>query len=253
MVWAYDEESGESDWKPVAQLFRNGKEANSTQDYGDGVRDWCHVTIRTEDADGKPVFDTIKSTLGHKYYLPFNTEYRSPNEQLEHAGYEELSNKWVSAQDLKVDDIVLLADIYSLTGEPKYGIVEKVNCVKYDKPETTYNFEVEGFHAYYVGEQNVCVHNANCGFEKGRSFNIEGEVGPYNKVRVDVEFAGSNRYNMHLQYKGGPGSPAKLPFDTSINKFVGTGADVFNTSSKVTREVINASKYIKGIGGVLHW
>jgi hypothetical protein len=29
--------------------------------------------------------------------------------------------------------------------------------------QRVYNFEVEGFHTYYVGEEGVWVHNANCG------------------------------------------------------------------------------------------
>ncbi|MDD7158272.1 MAG: polymorphic toxin-type HINT domain-containing protein [Firmicutes bacterium] len=28
-----------------------------------------------------------------------------------------------------------------------------------ETPETTYNFEVEDFHTYFVGENPVCVHN----------------------------------------------------------------------------------------------
>ncbi len=76
----------------------------------------------------------IESTPGHKYYLPE-------------------SKRWISAQDLKVGDKVLTSD-----GE--YAIIESVKAVHYDTPHTTYNFEVEEFHTYYVGT-GICVHNMN--------------------------------------------------------------------------------------------
>jgi len=68
MVWAFDEESGESDWKPVVQLFRNK------------TNTWCTVSIKPEYGP----LDEITSTPGHKYYLPFNTENREVNEIHEH-------------------------------------------------------------------------------------------------------------------------------------------------------------------------
>jgi hypothetical protein len=235
LVLSYNEETGETEYKEVVQLFSN-KASTRTQ-----------LSVEAEDG----TVDEIVSTPGHKYYLPDNTENRNPNEVLEHTSYTGLNNKWVSAELLKKGDKVLLANADTLTGKPRYGIVINIKteeCEEY----TTYNFEVEDFHTYYVGENGICVHNAGCGYES-KSFHVDGKVGPYENIRVDVETAGSGRYSMHLQYKGGPGSPAKLPFDTSINKFVGIGADVFNASPKVRSAVISASKYIKGIGGVLHW
>ncbi len=47
---------------------------------------------------------------------------------------------------------------------------------KLEAPETTYNFEVEDYHTYYVGEASVCVHNANCGtpdlYRSGNNMNV---------------------------------------------------------------------------------
>ena len=54
LVWAYDEETGRSDWKPVVELFRNK------------ATEWISITVNGED---------IVSTSGHKYYLPENTFY----------------------------------------------------------------------------------------------------------------------------------------------------------------------------------
>lgn len=44
-----------------------------------------------------------------------------------------------------------------------YAIIKAVEVVCLATPEVTYNFEVEDFHTYFVGNNPVCVHNANCG------------------------------------------------------------------------------------------
>lgn len=64
----------------------------------------------------------------------------------------DIRGKWVCAKDLKVGDRVLLSD-------GKYGIIEKIEIEKLEIPETTYNFEVEDFHTYYVGKSGILVHN----------------------------------------------------------------------------------------------
>lgn len=46
----------------------------------------------------------------------------------------------------------------------KYVIVEQVQHELLESPVTVYNFEVEGFHTYFVGETSVLVHNS-CGDE----------------------------------------------------------------------------------------
>ena len=92
--------------------------------------------------------------------MPENEAERNFGEVLEHAGYAGLSEKWVSAQNLKFGDKVLLSD-------GTYGIIQTVKVETLSVPETTYNFEVEDFHTYFVGEQSVCVHNANCHTQRG--------------------------------------------------------------------------------------
>ena len=90
-------------------------------------KEWIRVTVNGE---------KIESTPGHKYYLPEKKE-------------------WKSASLLKKGDKVLLS-----RGE--YAIIESIESKHYDEPQTTYNFEVEDCHTYYVGS-GVCVHNRNCG------------------------------------------------------------------------------------------
>lgn len=142
-VLAYDEETGEQAFKPVKQLFRNE------------TSKWCTVIVKSE--KGQEAFEII-STPGHKYYLPDNVEKRDFGKPLEHVGYVGLSEKWVSAEELKFGDKVLLSD-------GTYGIIQSVKLEQLETPEATYNFEVEDFHTYYVGEQSVLVHNADCAFD----------------------------------------------------------------------------------------
>ena len=70
----------------------------------------------------------------------------------EHATYYGLSEKWVSAKNLKPGDKVLLSD-------GTFGVVQSVSIENLSIPEATYNLEVEAFHTYYVTESNVLVHN----------------------------------------------------------------------------------------------
>ena len=41
-------------------------------------------------------------------------------------------------------------------------MIEKIEIELTDKPTTMYNFQVENFHTYYVDENGVFVHNAEC-------------------------------------------------------------------------------------------
>lgn len=151
-VLAYDEATGEMQYKKVARVFRNTTDK------------WCTVTV---EVNGKT--EKITSTPGHKYYLPFNSENREKDLIPEHANYITLSDKWVSACKLNPGDKVLLFN-------KTYAIIKAVEVVCLSTPEVTYNFEVEDFHTYFVGNNPVCVHNANCG-GKYNPFRPEGKDG----------------------------------------------------------------------------
>mgnify|MGYP002555465324 CR=1 FL=1 len=114
LVWATDEETGETALKEVVQLFRNETE------------EWVHITV-----DG----EKITCTPNHPFYSPVKG--------------------WTSAVDLRAGDILVM-----LNGE--YVVVEQVQHELLESPETTYNFEVEDYHTYYVGDGPVLVHN-KCG------------------------------------------------------------------------------------------
>ena len=66
---------------------------------------------------------------------------------------------WTNAVDLRAGDILVM-----LNGE--YVVVEQVQHELLESPETTYNFEVEDYHTYYVGRSTTLVHN-KCQVETG--------------------------------------------------------------------------------------
>ena len=68
---------------------------------------------------------------------------------------------WTSAVDLRAGDILV-----TVNGE--YVVLEKVQHEILENPVTVYNFEVEDFHTYYVGDTSVLVHN-KCGTQHGNS------------------------------------------------------------------------------------
>ena len=59
---------------------------------------------------------------------------------------------WTDAEDLRAGDMLVLVN-----GE--YVVIERTQHEFLEEPITVYNFEVEDFHTYYVGEQSLLVHN----------------------------------------------------------------------------------------------
>ena len=93
------------------------------QTFRNTTAEWVHITINDE---------TLTCTLEHPFYVP--------------------KKGWTSAIDLRAGDILVM-----LNGE--YVVVEQVQHELLESPETTYNFEVEDYHTYYVGDEPVLVHN----------------------------------------------------------------------------------------------
>ncbi len=87
------------------------------------TEEWIHLTIEGEE---------IICTQGHPFYSPIKG--------------------WTAACKLRAGDILV-------TVSGKYVVLEEIQHELLESPETTYNFEVEGFHTYYVGSTEVLVHN----------------------------------------------------------------------------------------------
>ena len=120
-----------------------------------------HLTIGEE---------TISATPTHPFYVP--------------------KKGWTSAIDLRAGDILV-----TVNGE--YVVLEKVQHELLEYPVTVYNFEVEDFHTYHVGEQSLLVHN-KCGTSK--QFKSSQELDDH-FIKHGNEFGGL--YNNSQEYLDG--------------------------------------------------
>ncbi len=98
------------------------------QTFRNETKELVHITVNGEE---------IVCTPTHPFYVP--------------------QKGWTEAIQLRAGDRLQL-----LNGE--YVVIEQVQHELLESPETTYNFEVEDFHTYYVGDIQLLVHN-KCGGE----------------------------------------------------------------------------------------
>ena len=121
--------------KPIEEIEVGDKvlaydETTGEQAYKEVVRlfrnetdEWYHITANGEE---------LVCTGGHPFFVK--------------------DKGFVSAKDLLVGDILRLSD----------GALVAISAIaieKLERPEATYNFEVADFHTYYVGKNEVLVHN----------------------------------------------------------------------------------------------
>lgn len=104
----------------------------------------------------KPVVQTFRNETTELVHVTVNGEEIICTN--EHPFYSPVKG-WTAACQLRAGDILVLVN-----GE--YVVVEQVQHEILEAPVATYNFEVQDFHTYYVGEQSVLVHNV-CVAKKG--------------------------------------------------------------------------------------
>ena len=91
------------------------------------------VSEKDEIVHVKVAGETITTTTEHPFYVP--------------------NKGWTAAIKLRAGDILVMSN-----GE--YVVVEQVEHELLESPVRVYNFEVEDFHTYFVGDTSVLVHNA---------------------------------------------------------------------------------------------
>lgn len=181
-----------------------------------------HLTINGE---------VVTSTLDHPFYV-------------QDAGF-------VGAGDLYIGDKLLDAEGNTL-------LVEDVKTEKLDVPVKVYNFKVDEFHTYHVGEASVFVHNADypshMNADGSLKPNTEYTTGEYDyKYRTNgdgnIEWAHADE--LHLKQHDGrlqhnPNTPGKQTGDHAGHLF----ADLFGGSPELDNLVsqkgnLNQSAYKK--------
>ena len=164
--------------------------------------EWYHIFVNDEE---------IVCTGGHPFY---STKY----------------DKFVAAKDLETDDKLLFSN-----GE--YGIINQIEVEVLSKPQTTYNFEVEDFHTYYVGTNEVLTHN-KCTPNNAKRYSAEEIAKKYdisvdefhNDIKPEILKRVKPKYNVgknpdialnrvgNIAYQGAKGSPFSKGFqDTGLN------------------------------------
>ena len=88
---------------------------------------------------------------------------------------------WISAINLRAGDILVLQS-------GKYVVVELVQHEILESPITVYNFEVEDFHTYYVGDSAVLVHNT-CGIKNTPDQNALIQLVKENRKGISMDDA----------------------------------------------------------------
>ena len=135
--------------------------------------EWIHITVNDEE---------IVCTPNHPFWVPVKG--------------------WTKACHLRAGDRLQL-----LNGE--YVVVEQVQHELLESPSTTYNFEVEGYHTYYVGDSRVLVHNRCDGETPATKYGkeihkkwdygsgVKKEIGIGKGARVDgIDFANKIVYEL---------------------------------------------------------
>lgn len=143
---------------------------------------------------------TLETTWNH----PFRV--KKQGHTLEKFSIE--NTTWVQAKDLNPGDVALGAD-----GKELFI----TDIIIDEREETVYNFEVEEYHTYFVGEVGVWVHNADYKFSSGKACRGNGGTSncDYMEMKIDkngvekfvtFERLGKAELSALEMYKGSDGS-----------------------------------------------
>ncbi len=112
----------------------------------------------------------------------------------------EMNREWCSAIEIRAGDILKLAN-------GKTAVVSKVYSEALSSPVIVYNFEVEDYHTYYVGEDSVLVHNW-CSTKKYKSLtknNFRNNVMRYTKsdgINKEAHHILPQKFNSFFKNRG---------------------------------------------------
>lgn len=134
--------------------------------------------------------EEIISTPDHPFYVP--------------------KKGWIGAIDLHAGDILVLQ-----SGE--YVVIEMIQHEILEMPVTVYNFEVEDFHTYYVGESAVLVHN-DCGPKNQITYSTRKQAFHAAKRDIGVPRSQQPIVKLNIGNRSEP-NPGRL-YDFGSGKFI---------------------------------
>ena len=124
-VWAKDEFTGDTDWKPVLASFSNH--------YDETVK----VTYKSNSSEGR---QSIASNRKHPFFVKTQTGELKENKPVSVQG------SWVQAHSLSVGDFLL---------SPTGGLLEVESIDVIDQPLQAYNVTIQDFNTYFVGSSQL--------------------------------------------------------------------------------------------------
>ena len=125
---------------------------------------------------------------------------------------------WIGADKLQCGDRVYLYSTQQVT-------VENIVIESLKIPVNVYNFEVEDFHTYYVGENSLLVHNKGCGIDKISDKYLK-------KLKLDA-------HSIKQEYLG---RKAKISlYDLAVDKKTGI-IYIINKAGEIVAETIYKTK-----------
>ena len=127
-----------------------GKKAIETIQVGDVIPCVDHITGESAE---KRVVTTTVNKVDRLIELDIDGEIIQCTET---HPFQVKGKGWVNASDLAPNDVVYTKDWNT-------AVVKSVSLLELDEPVEVFNFEVEDCHTYFVGNQNIIVHNTNCG------------------------------------------------------------------------------------------
>ena len=133
------------------------------------------------------------------------------------------------------------------------AIIEAIQVEQLATPETTYNFEVEDFHTYYVTDSKVLVHNI-C----GQTIETGGAT------EYSVHESSNSAYRAAKQYAGVPISEQPVSVSQSVNRLgkaipgrtytFSNGAQIMQHSvGHVFENGIRMSRHYNVLGSSMHF
>lgn len=147
--------------------------------------------------------DEIVCTPEHPFYVP--------------------AKGWTGAAQLRAGDILVLSN-------GSYVTVEKIQHEILEDSVKVYNFEVEDFHTYFVGESSVLVHNL-C---KTKNTSKLWDINKYSKKSIKFRFQGKK---MTAQFDG------KYYWSSDLASHGGSAFKVYRKVGRELRWVADADKY----------
>ena len=138
---------------------------------------------------------------------------------------------WTAACQLRAGDRLQLVN-----GE--YTIVEQVQHEILEAPVKVYNFEVEDFHTYYVGEESVLVHN-KCGSGSYEIFTTDDRVyvGKGGEARMKASMKRLEKLGYTIQDKlWTPAANSKIGF---IDEYMKMAKYDFDFGGKLINKIMS--------------